>query len=153
MHLGVRLGKYRKWLATHEKEGARLRAAEGGQAMALQEAGKKLSAKDRALAGKDGEIERLQLVNKELARELAGKQEELSVKDSAIAQLSKEAHPGVEVVYVDEGVTRIEGEGEGEPAAKRLKATEDSAARSSAELGGQFQSRLVQVKQVPARSP
>ena len=121
--------------------------------MALQEAGEKLSEKDRALAAKDGEIERLQLVNKEQARELAGKQEELSRKDSAIAQLSKEARPGVEVLYVDEGVTQIEGEGQGEPAAKRLKATQDSAARSCAELGGQFKSRLVQVKQVPPGGP
>jgi len=151
VRLGARLEKYKKWLATHEKEVARLRVAEGGQAVALQDAEEKLYAKHQALAAKDGEIERLQLVNKEQARELAGKQEELSLKASEIAQLSKEARPGVEVLYVDEGVTRIEGEGEGEPAAKRLKAMEDSAARSSAELGGQFKSRLVQVKQVPAR--
>ena len=146
----MRLGRR---LAAQEEEVARFRVAEGGQAMALQDAREKLSAKDQALAAKDGEIERLQLVHNELARELAGKQEELFLKDSVIAQLRKEARPGVDVLYVDDGVTRIEGEGQGEPAAKRLKATQDSAARSYAELGGLFQSRLVQVKQVPARGP
>jgi len=48
---------------------------------------------------------------------------------------------------VDEGVTRIEGEGQGEPAAKRLKVVEDAAASNMSALRGQF----VKVKQVPAR--
>jgi len=140
-------------LAGQEKELARFRAAGGGQATALQEARDTILANDQALTGKDADIDRLQRVNTEQARELARKQEELSGKDRAIAQLSKEARPGVEVLYVDEGVTRIEGEGEGEPAAKRLKATQDSAARSYAKLGGRLRSSLVRVKQVPARGP
>ena len=146
VHLGKRP-------AAQEEEVARFRVAEGGQAMALREARVTIFAMEKELAGKKRENERLRLVNKKQARELAGKQEQLLLRDSEIAQLRKEARPGVEVLYVDEGVTRIEGEGQGEPAAKRLKATEDGAARSYAELGEQFKSRLFQVKQVPAQGP
>jgi hypothetical protein len=73
--------------------------------------------------------------------------EKLAAQGKELAQLRKEARPGVEVHYVEEGVTRVEREGEGEPAAKRQKAAEASAARGHAELRG----RLIEVKQVHRR--
>ena len=54
-----------------------------------------------------------------------------------------------QVHYVDEEVTLIEGEGEGEPVAKRLKAMEDGAASRHALLRG----NLSRVKQVSSAGP
>ena len=48
---------------------------------------------------------------------------------------------------MDDGATRIEGGGGGEPAAKRLKAAEVAATRNLSALGG----RLIQVKWDRAR--
>lgn len=103
----------------------------------------------------DAGTARAQLEYKPSAHEQENKRlrEQLDVKDAELNVLRAEARPGMEVIYVDEGVARIEGEGGGEPVAKRIKAAEESTARSCAELGGQFTSRLVQVKQVPARGP
>ena len=135
----------------------------------------KLAAKDQALADKDGkiarlgkvltevreraredlakscnekdsEIERRRLVDEEQTRELRETGERLAATDKKNERLRKEARPGVEVHYVDEEVTLIEGEGEGEPVAKRLKAMEDGAASGHSLLRG----NLIKVKQVPS---
>ena len=141
----------KKQRAAMDEEFAHLRLKLEEQGRTQQRMGEIIAAKDHALAGKDGEIDHLQLVSTEQARELSRKHEELALKDSAIVQLRKEARPGVEVIYVDEGVARIEEEGEGEPAAKRLKVVEENSARRYAEFGAKFNSRLVKVKQVLAR--
>ena len=87
----------------------------------------------------------------EMGEKLTAKDQSLATQEKELAQLRKEARPGVEVCYVEEGVTRIEGAGQGEPAAKRLTATQESSSRSYAELGAQFNLHRVQVKKVPPR--
>ena len=95
---------------------------------------------------KDSEIERRRLVDEEQTWELQQTGDRLAATDKKNERLRKEARPGVEVHYVDEDVTLIEGEGEGEPVAKRLKAMEDGAASGHALLRG----NLIKVKQVPS---
>jgi hypothetical protein len=71
---------------------------------------------------------------------------EQAAKDAEIARLRTLAF-GVEVLDVDEGVTRFEERGDGEPVAKRPRATADAATFCTLK-------RLVEVKQVdPARVP
>ena len=141
-----------KALASQETELKRAHLEHEQQQREQQRMGEELAAKGQALSHAESEIARLQLVDEAQDWELEEAGTRLAVAHTQNARLSKEARPGVEVVWVDEGVTRIEGAGEGEPAAKRLKVVEESSARSFAgyaDLLGQHS----KVKQVPARGP
>ena len=121
---------------------------EGGQAMALQEAGERLAAKDQALAAKDAELARLGRESEEQRGVLREREGELAAKDAEIARLGRENEEQRRVL--EAGQKLVAG---GQRAEKKRRATADNAAHSYAQLGGQFSSRLVQVKKVPARSP
>ena len=140
-HAITRLGEQ---LAAQHGEIALLRLnVEGGQAVALQDAGAKLAAQDRALASKDGELARLGSENEAQRKVL---REMVAAKDTEIARLGRENAEQRRVLRA--GEKHAAG---GERAEKKRRATADNAAHSYAQLGGQFSSRLEQVKQVPAR--
>ena len=111
-------------LAVSENENAKLRLENAEQRRVLQERGEtaraEIAAKDAVLAGRDDQIEGLRLAAGGQARALRDMEKKRAAADDQLAILRAEARPGVEVRYVDEGVTRIEGEGEGEPPAKRV---------------------------------
>jgi len=79
---------------------------------------------DQVLAAKDEQIERYRLGDKEQRGVLREREEELAAKDEEL-----------------------------ERAAKKQRKTADNATHSYSQLGGQYNSRLVQVKQVHARGP
>ena len=138
------------YLAARETELARFHVAEGEQGRALRDMEKTLSLTEQALARKDSAIQSLVLVNTRVRQEMG---EKLVAKDKEIERLRRRAYPGVEVIDVDEGVTRMQEAPDAkdlkESPAKRQRAAEDASTRCLAELGG----RLIQVKQVPARVP
>ncbi|KAJ1486298.1 ubiquitin family-domain-containing protein [Baffinella frigidus] len=98
------------------------------------------AAEPRAATEQQDEIERLRLKNKQHMTALAANHTEIARLHLADAEQEAE-------------IARLRRKlAEGGAAAKKRRAAADSATGSLAELGGKLNARLVQVKQVPARS-
>jgi len=128
----------------------------GGGGLAPQEARETIAAKETEHAAQENELARFRLTNEEQGRRVQEMGQQLAAKDQALAAKDEElTRLGL---AKEEQMTMLWGK-EDEllaghlRAAERLKSTEESSARSYAELGEQLNSRLFQVKQVPARGP
>ena len=171
----------REQVAAQDQELVRLRVAVREHGRALKEMEEDLAAKDKAIeharslqaVGEEAQatlVERLRLAEEQIralqaageeaeraARaERAGNQQVLAAKDDQIGRFRLENGEQRGVLREREEELAAKDE-ELERAAKKLRKTVDNATHSyaqlGAQLGGQCNSRLVQVKQVRARFP
>ena len=96
------------------------------------------------------ELARFRLTDAEQGRRVQESGQKLAAKDRALAAKDEELERLGLANAEQMRMLRKKKAGD-QRAAERLKAAEESSARSYAELGERSNSRLLQVKQVPAR--